>query len=822
MLSDFFGTALGNRYIGPQYALVIGSLADVSALGINTNGLILDTRGAASNIVGGQKISDGFNPDFINPIAELVWQSSYDSTLQIWSGINPTNPDEGLPTGDGPIPNSWSSNGAWTNDAHEWSRIFGITSLSLLAYGFYGTGVGVSFIPFVGPLLSIPFFILAGTTIADTVLHTNAHLNGEYSITGLSDNVINDYVTYFDSGVDPGSTSWERRLLDFYSLPSDRFVRTLEVTSQGNQSIGSVVTVYSASQNETLIYLVYSADGMIQDNETRLIGRVNGTLSPDQIVVYDPAKDPYLGNVSTPPVFPPNITAIAIETSEGATVTDEGVTDDATPYIVISFDKALADDDTVTLRIGSTEVDITAVALAASVTAGAGPFTYTYTPSAALDDGSYAISVSVVNAKGLETNGYGSVSIDSVPPDATKVTVSSTPEVIVVTTTEAGDYTYNLFNGTTPLGSEVDTGNPFNVEAQFNIVTARIGITDVFGRTTFLTEPKVVLGTSGDDNLSGAAEVPNYLYGFDGEDTLQAGAQGDALYGGDDSDTLTGGTGDDVFNGGSGADQLDLSSGGADRIELAAVAGVSSDSGPSASDTVNGFSADDLITITASGITTFDPSTNATVAAAVISVDLNANGIADAGDLELTFDSPANATTAASRISYLLTGTAGNNTISGGGLDDRLDGGSGADSLNGGAGDDWLKGGAGLDTLVGGAGADTFAFEAEDSTDNTSSCDAITGLATGEKIDLSAIDFNYNFNKDDFSGTTAQTSGMTFTDLFDSFVYKDTDTNRFYFAWETTAGTGTTAGTLEMVEIGAAVPGTLNNWTQEYGVFTVA
>lgn len=829
MLSSFFGAALGSRYIGPTDASIGAGVADVTALGINTNGLILDTRGAASSILAGQKISDGFNPDFINPIAELVWQSSYDSTLQIWSGITPLNPDytPGPPTIDGPIPTSWSSNGAWTNDAHEWSRIFGITSLSLLAYGFYGVGVGVSFIPFVGPLLAIPFFVLAGTTIADTVLNTKAHLNGEYAISDLSDNTINDYVTYFDSGQDVGSTSWETRLLDFYSLPTDRFVRTLEVTSQGNNSIGTVVTVYSASKDETLIYLVYSADGMIQDNETRLIGRVNGVLSADQIVIYDPETDPYLGNASTPPVFPPNITAIDIETNEDTTVTDQGVTDDATPDIVISFDKALADDDTVTLTIGSTEIDITADAKAASGLAGNGPFSYPYTPEEpGLADGTYAISVSVVNAKGLETNGYGSVSIDSLPPVEAEVTVSSTAQALVVTTTEAGDYTYNLFDeNENPLGSTEDavaTGSPFLVKAQASVVTASIGITDVFGRITYLTEPKVVLGTIGDDTLDGAAGVQNYLYGFDGEDSLRAGDQGDALYGGIGNDSLIGGTGDDILNGGSGADQLDLSSGGADRIDLLAVTGSNSDSGPGASDTVTGFSADDLITISASEITTFATSADTTRTAAVISVDLNANGSADTGDVELTFDSSADATTAASRIAYVLTGTAGNNTISSGDLDDRLDGGAGNDSLNGGAGNDWLKGGAGQDTLIGDTGDDTFAFGVGDSTDNTSTCDAITGLATGDKIDLSAIDFNYNFNQGDFSGGTAQTSGMTFTNLFDSFVYQDTDTNQYYFVWETDAGTGATAGTLEVVEIGAAVPGTLSSWSEEYGVFTVA
>ncbi|MFM7085566.1 MAG: hypothetical protein ACKOXO_00995 [Cyanobium sp.] len=113
-----------------------------------------------------------------------------------------------------------------------------------------------------------------------------------------------------------------------------------------------------------------------------------------------------------------------------------------------------------------------------------------------------------------------------------------------------------------------------------------------------------------------------------------------------------------------------------------------------------------------------------------------------------------------------------------------------------------------------------FAFEAGDSTDNTSTCDSIIGLSIGDKIEMSVIDFNYNFNAGAFSGSTAQASDMAFTDVFDCFVYSDGGAS--YFVWEVTPGSGATAGSLEMVTIGATIPGTLSGWTQEYGVITVA
>ncbi|MDP9964697.1 VCBS repeat-containing protein [Variovorax paradoxus] len=58
----------------------------------------------------------------------------------------------------------------------------------------------------------------------------------------------------------------------------------------------------------------------------------------------------------------------------------------------------------------------------------------------------------------------------------------------------------------------------------------------------------------------------------------------------------------------------------------------------------------------------------------------------------------------------LLTGTAGNDTINSGNGDDCVSGGAGSDSLNGGAGDDTLDGGSGSDQLNGGSGNDTLIY----------------------------------------------------------------------------------------------------------------
>lgn len=72
---------------------------------------------------------------------------------------------------------------------------------------------------------------------------------------------------------------------------------------------------------------------------------------------------------------------------------------------------------------------------------------------------------------------------------------------------------------------------------------------------------------------------------------------------------------------------------------------------------------------------------------------------------------------------------------------DTLLGGGGADTLFGGDWTDRLVGGKGADELTGGAGRDTFAFTAVIDS-SVKHADLITDLATGDRIDLSAIDAN--------------------------------------------------------------------------------
>lgn len=80
------------------------------------------------------------------------------------------------------------------------------------------------------------------------------------------------------------------------------------------------------------------------------------------------------------------------------------------------------------------------------------------------------------------------------------------------------------------------------------------------------TDIEVILGGSGDDNISHGGPRPINLYGFAGNDTLTGGVAGDFLVGGEGADVMFGQGGDDVFdaqdgvrdtcNGGDGTDSM--------------------------------------------------------------------------------------------------------------------------------------------------------------------------------------------------------------------------------------------------------------------------
>lgn len=93
-----------------------------------------------------------------------------------------------------------------------------------------------------------------------------------------------------------------------------------------------------------------------------------------------------------------------------------------------------------------------------------------------------------------------------------------------------------------------------------------------------------------------------------------------------------------------------------------------------------------------------------------------------------------------------IRGDAGNDDLLGEAGNDFLVGGSGNDRLNGGTGSDRIDGGSGVDTMTGGSGIDIFDFNSLlDSGTGVGNRDIITDFQRGtDKIDLSSIDANPN------------------------------------------------------------------------------
>ena len=199
----------------------------------------------------------------------------------------------------------------------------------------------------------------------------------------------------------------------------------------------------------------------------------------------------------------------------------------------------------------------------------------------------------------------------------------------------------------------------------------------------------------------------DWLYGFDGEDTITGGAGNDRVWGYDDNDTLDGGAGnddirglhgDDVLVGGDGNDVL-RGGHGADEF----------DGGPG-NDTIADYHLQEDISLDAGpGVDTltFD---NASV---VGTLDMDALQVESINATDITTDSVFDGSAVVgSRI--IVNSGQGNDTLIGSVLNDILRGRDGDDVLQGGDGADTLEGDRGADSLIGGPGNDALWSDSSD------------------------------------------------------------------------------------------------------------
>jgi Ca2+-binding RTX toxin-like protein len=250
----------------------------------------------------------------------------------------------------------------------------------------------------------------------------------------------------------------------------------------------------------------------------------------------------------------------------------------------------------------------------------------------------------------------------------------------------------------------------------------------------------VVIGTEGNDTLSGVEAYGDTLYGLGGNDTLYGYGSNDYLDGGPGDDVIDGGAGSDTLIGGLGNDVLAGGTGSADHLG----SGNTYEGGPG-TDTLRGTlygdtfkfnlgdgqdwivesiypmgwgsylypSGTDILRF-GSGI---NPSDIKFERSGINLVPKHINGIDQVAvqgwfsanyytleRLEFTDGTVFN-------LSDLQLGTTANDTLNGTSSDSILMGDTGNDILNGGAGNDLINGGAGADTMIGGPGNDTYVVD---------------------------------------------------------------------------------------------------------------
>jgi Ca2+-binding RTX toxin-like protein len=244
-----------------------------------------------------------------------------------------------------------------------------------------------------------------------------------------------------------------------------------------------------------------------------------------------------------------------------------------------------------------------------------------------------------------------------------------------------------------------------------------------------------VIGGSGDDNISAAADavdVNHTFTGGDGNDTLTGGNLVDTLNGGKGDDTLIGGAGDDILNGNDGNDNLQ---GGLGNDTLNGNDGDDNLQGGAGNDTLIGGKGSDTADYSDHGaavIVDLDGSKTLTQVGSVGEKDV-INPMTSSADVENIRGSAQNDTLTGDANANIIWGGAGNDIIRGGNGNDSLYGEAGADDIDGQNGDDYIVGGTGLDTnLAGGAGNDTIDA-------NDGAADVLVDCGAGE-ADIAIVD----------------------------------------------------------------------------------
>ena len=139
---------------------------------------------------------------------------------------------------------------------------------------------------------------------------------------------------------------------------------------------------------------------------------------------------------------------------------------------------------------------------------------------------------------------------------------TATETTVGATSNERGTLGLYVADGTLPEGTArvrmvAKTPATVAVAAQDVVTSATLKVRDAAGNFA-LTSQSVVLGTAGNDTALAGTANADFMFGFDGNDSMTGGGGADKLYGGNGNDTFVGFVGADSISGGAGTDTLTL------------------------------------------------------------------------------------------------------------------------------------------------------------------------------------------------------------------------------------------------------------------------
>lgn len=562
---------------------------------------------------------------------------------------------------------------------------------------------------------------------------------------------------------DGGASATESSVATFRALSKGEQVSVGGLTFTANRSVTAVEA--AAAFKNLAANATTGAGSGYGTYSGKLVDWSSGATTSEVVTFTSATSNSNVVNLSTSVgtitkyVSKADFDVLNASTSASKVSVSEVYTNDTTVGVTISFDKALSTSDTVKLYEGSqlvrtithlsatdpafnpyTNFDASSATPPSSLTTTIPYFDKDGSISGTASDGIKTLTVVVSNTQGFDAQSSTVVTLDTTPPDVSKVTVADTDSTLYVNSSEPG--TASLINQavtpntvlsvaslTDPITGAASQGQ-LDVSVQSSLTTAKLIVKDIFGNAS--EADAVVLGTTGAETITSTAR---FIYGFDGNDVITGNydkvvtvnssdtdLNGSQMYGGGGNDILVGNNQNNKFVGGTGSDIYDLRSGGSNVLQWLTSASTS-DSANTTEDSIYGFDkTKDVLVVIAQDVTAINAVTVASVSrdedylspsddvlAQFTALQIDFGG---AQDLDIEFYGSFIASDFTSRMQYDLTGTSGADTLTGG---DRND------ALKGGAGNDTLTGGLGADQLMGGTGQDTFVINAGDSNVSVSS-----------------------------------------------------------------------------------------------------